>query len=600
MKCTPGAAWKAWLSLCVLLVVPHGLQAQQDKVAALKQSLAANQQLQKQYKWVETTVVSMKGEEKSRTQKQCFYGPDGKVQKQALSAPPQQAPPGGVKGKLVEKKKAEITATMTQAVDLVHQYVPPDPQRIQAAKAAGNLAITPTGPNSARLDLRNYAKSGDTLSLGLDTAGNALQTVSVKSYLAAPSDAVTLDVTFARLREGLSYPGTVVLNVPGQQVQVVVQNSNYQKVAPSGPAPAQTKAAPAAAPASGGASTAAMDTLTAPIALYPDALIAQILQASTDVAALQKFSAWLGSNASLKGTPLQDAAQAAGFAACYVALAPFGQVVQMLVQKPDWTAQLGKAFVADKTAVFDSIQRLRAAAQALGNLKTTEQQAVVTETTSTGQPVIVIQPTNPQVVYVPVYNTQTVYVQAAPPPSSASVAGAAVVGFTAGVIIGAASDHYYHGPYGWHGAAMYEEAWDRREDYWDDRQDFAEDRYDNRQDYAQDRQSNAQANQQQRQSTAQSNQSQRQTNAQANQTQRQSTAQAGQQQRQSTAQSNQATRQASPATSSAGSGQAAAARSSGSGGLSGYQSGGSARAQSARGSSSRSASRSSGGGGRRR
>jgi len=552
--------------------------------------------LQKQYKWVETTVVSMKGEEKSRTQKQCFYGPDGKVQKQALSAPPQQAPPGGVKGKLVEKKKAEITATMTQAVDLVHQYVPPDPQRIQAAKAAGNLAITPTGPNSARLDLRNYAKSGDTLSLGLDTAGNALQTVSVKSYLAAPSDAVTLDVTFARLREGLSYPGNVVLNVPGQQIQVVVQNSNYQKVAAAGPA--QTTA-PAGAPASGGASTAAMDALTAPIALYPDALIAQILQASTDVPTLQKFSAWLGSNASLKGTPLQDAAQAAGFAACYIALAPFGQVVQMLVQKPDWTAQLGRAFVADKTAVFDSIQRLRAAAQALGNLKTTEQQEVVTETTSTGQSVIVIQPANPQVVYVPVYNTQTVYVQAAPPPSSASVAGAAVVGFTAGIIIGAASDHYYHGPYGWHGAAMYNEAWDRREDYWDDRQDFAEDRYDDRQDYAQDRQSNAQANQQQRQSTAQSNQSQRQTNAQANQTQRQSTAQAGQQQRQSTAQSNQATRQASAATSSAGSGQAAAARSSG-GGLSGYQSGGSARAQSARGSSSRSASRSGGGGGRRR
>jgi hypothetical protein len=342
-----------------------------------------------------------------------------------------------------------------------------------------------------------------------------------------------------------------------------------------------------------------MDALTAPIALYPDALIAQILQASTDVAALQKFSAWLGSNASLKGTALQDAAQAAGFAACYIALAPFGQVVQMLVQKPDWTAQLGKAFVADRTAVFDSIQRLRAAAQALGNLKTTEQQAVVTETTSTGQSVIVIQPANPQVVYVPVYNTQTVYVQAAPPPSSASVAGAAVVGFTAGIILGASSDHYYHGPYGWHGAAMYNEAWDRREDYWDDRQDFAEDRYENRQDYAQDRQSNAQANQQQRQSTAQSNRSQRQTSAQANQGQRQSTAQASQGQRQATAQSTRATRQASAATSSAGSGQAAAARSGG-GGLSGYQSGGSARAQSARGSSSRSASRSGGGGGRRR
>jgi hypothetical protein len=594
MRAGPVRWSKALVPLLIVLAFPHGVGAQQDKVAALKQSLAANQQLQKQYKWVETTVVSMKGEEKSRTQKQCFYGPDGKVQKQQLTAPPQQSAPGGVKGKAVAKKQEEITAAMNQAVALVHTYVPPDPQRIQAAKAAGNLSVTPTGPNSARMDLRNYVKSGDTLSLGLDTAGNAIQTARVKSYLGAPSDAVTLDVTFARLREGLSYPGNVVLNVPGQQVQVVVQNSNYQKVAAAGPAPAQTKAAPAGAPASGGASTAAMDALTAPIALYPDALIAQILQASTDVPTLQKFSAWLGSNASLKGTPLQDAAQAAGFAACYIALAPFGQVVQMLVQKPDWTAQLGRAFVADKAAVFDSIQRLRAAAQALGNLKTTEQQEVVTETTSTGQSVIVIQPANPQVVYVPVYNSQTVYVQAAPPPSSASVAGAAVVGFTAGIIIGAASDHYYHGPYGWHGAAMYEEAWDRREDYWDDRQDFAEDRYDNRQDYAQDRQSNAQANQQQRQSTAQSNQSQRQSSAQANQANRQTAASSG------TAQANQATRQASAATSSAGSGQAAAARSSGGGGLSGYQSGGSARAQGARGSSSRSASRGGGGGGRRR
>ena len=150
MKRNTARSWTAALFVMVLLAVPHGLLAQQDKTAALKQSLAANQQLQKQYKWVETTVVSMKGEEKSRTQKQCFYGPDGKVQKQPLSAPPQQAAAGGVKGKLVEKKKAEITATMTQAVDLVHQYVPPDPQRIQAAKAAGNLAIVPSGPNSAR------------------------------------------------------------------------------------------------------------------------------------------------------------------------------------------------------------------------------------------------------------------------------------------------------------------------------------------------------------------------------------------------------------------------------------------------------------------
>ena len=103
------------LPLLYALIVPQGLMARQDqgKVAALKQSLAANEQLQKQYRWVETTVVSMKGEEKSRVQKQCFYGPDGKVQKQQLTAPPPQEPaPTGVKGKIVAKKKEEISAAM--------------------------------------------------------------------------------------------------------------------------------------------------------------------------------------------------------------------------------------------------------------------------------------------------------------------------------------------------------------------------------------------------------------------------------------------------------------------------------------------------------
>ena len=128
---------------------------------------------------------------------------------------------------------------MNQAVALVQSYVPPDSQRIQATKAAGNLAVSPSAQDSVRLDLRNYLKSGDTFSLVLDTAHNALQTVSVKSYLASEKDAVTLDVTFARLRDGLSYPGNVVLSVPEQKIQVVIQNSNYQRVAPAAPAPAQ-------------------------------------------------------------------------------------------------------------------------------------------------------------------------------------------------------------------------------------------------------------------------------------------------------------------------------------------------------------------------
>ena len=181
------------------------------------------------------------------------------------------------------------------------------------------------------------------------------------------------------------------------------------------------------APAGQAAAGTSIDTLAAPIALYPDALVTQILQASVDVAALQKFTGWLAGQSSLKGSALQDAAQKAGFAACYIALAPFPQVIKMMAEKPDWTQQLGKAYTADKAAVYESVQRLRGKAQAMGNLKTTEQQEVVMETSSAGQQVIVIQPANPEVIYVPVY-TQTVYVQPAPPPSAASVTGAALIG----------------------------------------------------------------------------------------------------------------------------------------------------------------------------
>ena len=486
-------------------ILPGSLFAQQDKVAALKQSLGENQKRLRQYKWMETAVVSLKGEDKSTIQKLCFYGPDGKVQKQQITAPAQQESPGGMKGKIAAKKKGEMTEYMKQAAGLVHQYVPPDPQRIQAVKAAGGLSVSPTGPGASRLEFRNYLKSGDTLSLNLDTASNSIQAINVNSYLESQKDdPITMSVTFARLGDGVSYPANIVLDAPAKKVQVKIHNSNYEKVAPQVQAPAQqTTGAPASS-----LSAQAIDQLTGPIALYPDALVFQIVAASTNVDTLKSFADWMGKNANLKGSELQDAAQKAGFDAALVALAPFPQVIQMMVQKPDWTKALGQAFTADKDAVFDSIQRLRAQAQATGNLKTTSQQKVETQTTSDGQQVIVIQPANPQVIYVPQYNPQTVYVAAPPPPpSGASVAGAAAIGFTAGVIIGAYHNSYYH---------AYDEYWDHREDYYRGSPgklsaESGPAPVRTRRQNQDQRQSSAQANQSQRQSAAQANQSQRQS-----------------------------------------------------------------------------------------
>jgi hypothetical protein len=576
------------------LAAPAALSAQSEKAAALKKALAENQQRLRQYKWVETTTISLKGEEKSRVQKLCFYGPDGKVQKQQLSTPPAQQAPGGLKGKVVAQKKEEMTEYMQQAVALVHQYVPPDSQRIQAATSAGRMSLNPVGPGAIRLIFSDYLKAGDSLGVTLDTAGNSIQTVNVKSYLASPQDSVGLDVTFAKSGEGLSYPANVSLSAPAKQMQVRILNSNYQKAQPS---------APAAGASATGASSQALDSVLAPIALYPDALIAQILVASTNFESLQKFSGWMAGNSTLKGSQLQDAAQQAGFDPCLVALAPFPQVIQMMVQKPDWTRQLGKAFTADKNAVFESVQRLRVQAQAAGNLKSTPQQEVQTQTTSSGQQVIVVQPANPQVVYVPQYNPQTVYVTSPPPPSSGPSAGAAAaVGFTMGVVLASSSSHYYHGPYAWHGAALYEEMWEDRYDYLEDRQEnrmeFAEDRREDYQQNASQRQSAAQSNQAERQSAVNANQTQRQTSvdsrqaqAQANMGSRQTQAQATMSSAQGNYQSAAAGRQAAASTATYGNGQAASARKGSSGGFSGYQGGAATRAQSARGSGSLASSR---------
>jgi hypothetical protein len=154
---------------------------------------------------------------------------------------------------------------------------------------------------------------------------------------------------------------------------------------------------------------------------------------------------WLQQNSKLQGSDLQGAAEKAGFDAGFIALVLFPDVLKMLGQNMDWTTELGKAFTSDQKAVLASVQRLRAQAKAVGNLKTTSQQEVKTETQN-GQTVIVVQPANPQIVYVPVYNTQTVYTT--PPPSSGDVAAAAIIGFGLGIALGAAMSNNY-GYYGW-------------------------------------------------------------------------------------------------------------------------------------------------------
>jgi hypothetical protein len=320
-----------------------------------------------------------------------------------------------------------------------------------------------------------------------------------------------------------------------------------------------------------------LDTLLGPIALYPDALLSQILLSAENPGKVGALSEWINAQPALKGSELQDAAGKAGFEASFVALTVFPDVVHWMAGQPDWLTKLGKAFTDDRTGVFASIQRLRVKARDAGKLKTTPQQTVETKTTSSGQQVIVIEPSNPQVVYVPQYNPATVYttstVVVQDSTSSADAALAGMIGFTAGIAIGAAFDNdYYYGPHGWGGGFyMYDDAWD---DWADAREDARDDWQDHREDMADERGDRAENKQEQR--------TDRQENRVENRPETQGAA-----------------REQSRGYSRDGAA-AAEARSGSSDAFSGYSSGKSERAASKRGSSSRSSSRGSGGGGRRR
>ena len=375
--------------------------------------------------------------------------------------------------------------------------------------------------------------------------------------------------------------------------------------------------------------TATLDQLLAPIALYPDSLLAQMLMSASDPKKVTELDKWLKANQKLKGTQLQDAAVKAGFDASFVALVLFPQVVAKMAEQIAWTTVLGQSFTADRNAVFASIQKLRAQAKNVGTLKSTPQQAVETKKTSSGEDVIVIEPTNPQIVYVPTYDTQVVYTQAPTTiviqedDNDADVAVAAgLIGFTAGIAIGATMDnHYYYGPYGWHGGGyMYNDAWDdyydhredAREDYLDHREDIAEertDRLEDRGDQRSDRLENTQEQRTDRQENRQENRPESQgqrtqaQGTQAQRTERSTQAQSAATQRATTPSATTQTRTGSPEARGYSTGTQSPAvqeRSGSSDAFSGYSNGQSQRAQSTRGQQSRgssSRSRSGGGGG---
>lgn len=195
-----------------------------------------------------------------------------------------------------------------------------------------------------------------------------------------------------------------------------------------------------------------LEQILAPIALYPDDLLSQVLMASTYPLEIVEADRWAKQNSGLKGDKLAAALEQQRWDPSVKSLVNFPQALSMMSEKLDWTNKLGDAFLSQQKDVMKTVQILRRKAEQSGNLKTTKEQKVIVE-----KETIIIQPVSPEVVYVPTYNPVVVY-GAWPYPAyppyyyypPGYVATASAFSFAAGVAVGAAWG-YAWGHCDWHG-----------------------------------------------------------------------------------------------------------------------------------------------------
>jgi hypothetical protein len=216
---------------CLALAAVSAGQDVQQKAAAAKEAAARNQQALRSYSWITKTELSLKGDVKNTKIESCQYGPDGKLVKTELSEPPAPQPKKrGLKGKVIAKKTGEMKKELEDSAALVHGYIPPAAEKIQAAIAAGKVTITPGA--AAAIRIADYEKAGDSLTLTMDSESKSIRQIAVDTWLEKLDEKVTLAVTFQSLPDGTNYAAETVLSIPGDKIEVRIENSNYQKLAP--------------------------------------------------------------------------------------------------------------------------------------------------------------------------------------------------------------------------------------------------------------------------------------------------------------------------------------------------------------------------------
>jgi hypothetical protein len=211
----------------------------QQRLAEMKAASAQNKQNLATYTWQEDDTISLKGEVKKKESFQVRMGADGKPAKTPLNAAPAAAPQqadsgrrgGRMKEKIIENKKEEFEDYAHKIAALAHQYGTPDHEKLQAAFKSGNVKLGSAGaPGAAELVVSNYLKPNDSMTITIDKATKAMQSVKIASYLDSPSDAVNIGVHFGKLTDGTNHIENMSVEGVSKQLKVDVQNSGYKKL----------------------------------------------------------------------------------------------------------------------------------------------------------------------------------------------------------------------------------------------------------------------------------------------------------------------------------------------------------------------------------
>ena len=205
----------------------------QETIGMIKKNLTESKEKIKNYEWIETTTTSLKGEDKSVKQNQCYYSVDGKLTKVATGATTEPTKtPGGLRGKVAANKKEDMADYIKACVAKVHTYLPPDAGKMQQIYTAGKATIQVLEPGKKfKINFPDYNVKGDVLSVSVDKVNQKIMAVDVNTYIDDPAKKVVFNVTYTDLPDGTQYENTTTLDAQAKNLKIVIANSGYKKAA---------------------------------------------------------------------------------------------------------------------------------------------------------------------------------------------------------------------------------------------------------------------------------------------------------------------------------------------------------------------------------